>query len=47
MAQVVFYKKGKLYVWFQSIFALQPIDSRAKYSVEDPDPEGLIEYGSG
>ena len=28
-------------------FALQPIDSRAKYSVEDPDLDGSIEYGFG
>ncbi len=42
MAQVVFYKKANLMYTGNSKSmlpgTLQTIDSRAKYSVEDPDP---------
>ena len=37
MAQVVFYKKAN-FMYVPINFALQPIDIREKYSVEDPYP---------
>ena len=46
MAQVVFYKKANfMYCIILINFTLQPIDSRANYSVEAPGPDS--EYGSG
>ena len=48
---MVFYKKGKFYVLFQSFLPYNPLtvgkNTVLRIRIPNTDPEGLIEYGSG